>query len=142
MAKKQLTDVEKLDKICGSREKGKFVRWYCTLEQDRENFKEDMFGKDHARKLETCKLWLLEDKVQEGLKFWTAKTKYANLHKIYMQTINKAMEGDTKAIELAFKYSSNNVLFDDAVDDLNDFFNSTETVKAKKLFQQEKKGGE
>lgn len=108
---KEDTPLQKLQKIVGNLDKAKFVRWYCTPEKQRQSF-EEWVGNINGKQRDTCEGWLLEEKVQEAVTYWMSITKKKNLMDIYLDSINRALGGDPKAIEIVFKEAGNKTLFD------------------------------
>lgn len=92
--------------------KAYFIRWYLSDENDREKF-EDYSNKFISKKsLDLCMSWLMEDKVQKGIKYWMGMIEQVNMIKLYKQMYKKAMEGSTDAANWIIKFKDSGYFAD------------------------------
>lgn len=125
--RKEKTPKQKLYDITGNMDKAVFIIWHCTPEGERSDY-DDWKGNIHNKTWETCENWLLEEKVQEGIRYYLNLIKQRNLLKIYQKQVNLALQGDTKSASWVADFSNSN-FFDNTDNEAKEWL---DTLRKKK----------
>ncbi|MCD3240817.1 hypothetical protein G8T75_12705 [Clostridium botulinum D/C] len=111
--------------------KAKFVIWYCTDKDNRPPF--EKFRKNIGSvEYETCESWLLEDNVQEAVKYYMGLIKVKNLLKIYNSQVSRAINGDTRSADWVVKFSESN-FFDNTDNEASEFLQQIREEKIEEM---------
>lgn len=85
--------------------KAKFVIWYCTPEDEREDFK--TFSRKFLNNVnyETVEEWLLEPEIAEAIKYYMKLQHTIKMKKIYDKMYEQALAGDVQSAKFLVDFS-------------------------------------
>lgn len=108
---REYTPIQKLFELVPEH-KAYFIRWYLADESDRELFEEYSKKFIKGKSLDLCMSWLIEDKVQKGIKYWMGLVEQQNLIKLYKSMYAKALDGSTDAANWIIKFKDSGYFAD------------------------------
>jgi len=109
---KELTPIQKLQQIVNEQQ-SYFIRWYLANAEDREPFDKYSAKFLTNKTLDFCTTWLLDDRVQKGIKLWMGLVEQQNLIKLYKSMYEKALGGSTDAANWILKFKDSGYFKDD-----------------------------
>ncbi len=122
MSKKKPILSEIIDRT--DKRKGRFVIWYCTPENERDDF--DTFSTRHLHNVgwDVVEGWLLQPEVTSCIKYYMKMQHTIKLKNLYDKFYNQAINGDVQSAKFLMDFSKE--FFSDGEDELHKLLSGIE----------------
>lgn len=122
MSKKKPILSEIIDRT--DKRKGKFVIWYCTPQDKRDDFK--TFSQKHLQgeSWEVVESWLLEPEISSTIRYYMKLQHTVKLKNIYDKMYEQALAGDVQSAKFLMDFSKE--FFIDDEDELHKLLSGIE----------------